>query len=103
MFSDFTLWELIPWTFFGFALHASVYRRKVGESRFQNKTVNGYMALAAASYLVIDTMVKHDKGQSVLDAAFLAIYLYAWWNSGGGDGIKNFLQSLVMKPAHAVR
>ena len=37
------------------------------------------------------------------DAIFAAYDLYKWWNAGGGDGIKNFLQSLVMKPAHAVR
>ncbi|QIQ63096.1 hypothetical protein SEA_MOAB_242 [Streptomyces phage Moab] len=38
-----------------------------------------------------------------VSAMFAAYCFYRWWNAGGGDGIKNFLQSLVMKPAHAVR
>jgi len=40
---------------------------------------------------------------AAIDAGFAAYDFYRWWNAGGGDGIKNFLQSLVMKPAHAVR
>ncbi|AZU97284.1 hypothetical protein SEA_FRANCOB_243 [Streptomyces phage Francob] len=40
---------------------------------------------------------------AVLDAGFAAYDFYRWWNSGGDEGVKNFLQSLVMKPAHAVR
>ena len=103
MFSDFTLWELIPYTFFFLALHAIFFRRKVGEPSLRNKTVDGYMALASASYLIIDVVVKHDKGQATLDAAFLAFYGYLWWSNGGGDGIKKALQSLAMKPAYAVR
>jgi hypothetical protein len=96
--SDFTLWELIPWGFFGCAIHAMFYRRVVGQRAFENKSVNGYMALAAGCYLVIHVVIKHDTNSALIDAAFLAMYVFAWWNSGGGDGIKNFLQSLVMKP-----
>lgn len=43
-------------------------------------------------------------GQAPYSDVMLAAYnLYKWWNSGGGDGVKNFLQSLVMKPAYAVK
>lgn len=98
MFYDFTWWNLAPIPFFILAMHAALYRTRVGENPFWSKAVSGYMTLAFVTNLIINIAVKHDNGRAVIDAGFIALYGSMWWNSGGGDGIKNFLQSLVMKP-----
>ncbi|WMI33607.1 hypothetical protein SEA_KENREY_245 [Streptomyces phage Kenrey] len=53
---------------------------------------------------ISSAIIRIIHGQTpIVDVMFAVYDLYKWWNAGGGDGIKNFLQSLVMKPAHAVR
>lgn len=90
-----------PFVFAFLAVHA-MFKRRVGEELF-NKTVYGHMALFNFAFLPVDTFFAPSNSKAIIDCAFGAYWLYRWWNTGGGDGIKNFLQSLVMKPAHAVR
>jgi hypothetical protein len=90
-----------PFVFAFLAVHA-MFKRRVGEELF-NKTVYGHMALFNFAFLPVDTFFAPSNSKAIIDCAFGAYWLYRWWNTGGGDGIKNFLQSLVMKPAHDVR
>ncbi len=81
-------------------LMAMIYRR-VGEDSL-GKRVSGNFAISCAMN-VIGNVIVDDSVWAVVNSALTAYWTYRWWNSGGGDGIKNFLQSLVMKPAYAVK
>lgn len=98
MFYSISWWDLIPFPFLVMALRAIHFRRVVGESF--SKEGAGYLALYSLSYMIIDA-IRNRMGWAVFDAGMFALWAHTWWNAGGGDGMKNFLQSLVMKPAHA--
>lgn len=100
MFYSWSWWDLIPLPFLILAIRAMYFRRKVGE--VLSKEGAGYMVLFSLTSLVLDVF-RHRNGYAVLDAGAVAWWLYFWWNLGGGDGIKKFIQSLAPKPAYAVR
>jgi len=96
MFYDWSLLDLIPLPLFILAVRALIFKRVAGQT--SNKECEGYMALHSLVYLVID-IIRHWNGHAVLDSAFLAYWAYSWWNSGGGDSVKNFIRSFGLKPA----
>lgn len=95
------VFNTLPFVFVYFAVKA-MFKRRVGES-IMNKAVYGHLALFNFAFLPVDVFMDPSTGKSVFDCAFGAYWLWCWWNAGGSDGVKNFLQSLVMNPAHAVR
>jgi hypothetical protein len=95
-----TWWDFIPLPFFILAIRAMYFRRKIGE--IKSSIAEGWMTLYFLSYMVIN-VIRHRTGYAVLDAGFAAWWGWMWWNSGGGDGIKKFIQSLSMKPAYSVK
>lgn len=98
MLYSWSWWDLpaIPLAVLG--IRALWFKRVVGQRG--NKEAAGYFALFSLYYLVTD-VIRHRNGYAVFDAALFAYWVYEWWNSGGGDMVKNLLQSLVMKPAYA--
>ncbi len=86
---------------FAFLGVRAMFKRRVGEGLF-NKTVYGHMTLSNFAFLPVDTFFQPSNSKAIFDCVFGAYWLYRWWNAGGGDGIKSFLQSLVMKPVHVV-
>lgn len=69
------------------------FRLRVGENR--GRVVNFWAMLGWACYL-IGSILQHS-WFSYISAFFLAISIYSWWNSGGGDGMKTKIKKLVQK------
>lgn len=84
--------------FFGIGLYRASNFTVVGGNA--NKILYWWEAMG---WLVVTAIHIAHGSSPYLSTLFFAYNLYRWWNSGGGDGVKNFLQSLAMKPAHAVK
>jgi len=93
---QFSWWDLIPLPLLILALRSMFFRRVVGQTN--NKESAGYMALYSLTYMVID-IIRHRTGYAVFDAGMFALWAHSWWNSGGGDSVKNFIRSFGLKPA----
>lgn len=93
--------NMIPFIFAILAVRA-MFKRRVGEGLL-NKTVYGHMTLFNFAFLPVDMFFDPSNGKAVFDCAFGAYWLYCWWNAGGGDGVKNFAESLAPKQPVAVR
>jgi hypothetical protein len=78
----------------------SIYRLPLGMNPVR---ISAWYAGLAWTVLGIVRIYEGRHASAAIDAGLAAYEFYRWWNSGGGDGVKNFLQSLVMKPAYAVR
>lgn len=72
---------------FGYA-RSSIWL-KVGENRL--RVSSGYGVIGNTLYVVANT-IGHYTIFSAIFAAFLALNLYIWWNSGGNDGTKKFIK-----------
>lgn len=51
-------------------------------------------AAAGAAVQTVMCMLLDNLPMACLDAAGVAWFLYLWWNTGGGDGLKRRLKSL---------
>jgi hypothetical protein len=81
-----------------YGLIRGTIRLKVGENRGR---VTNFWAMLGWSSELIGSVLQHT-GWAYVSAFFLALSIYFWWNSGGGDGmktkIKNFVQKITPQP-----
>jgi hypothetical protein len=72
-----------------------LYRMLPGESK--DKVYYGYSCVVWGQVILIRLFEGYSNLDLALDYLFFTYYLYKWWISGGGDGVKKILQSLAPK------
>jgi hypothetical protein len=65
------------------------------------RSIGGFLSVAWSLWLVSD-IVQGAWGHVGVDGFVLAVALWVWWNSGGGDGAKRRLRE-ALKPFRPVR
>jgi len=77
------------------------YQMLPGENK--NKVYYGYSCVVWGQTILIRTFEHYSGWGMTTDYLFFAYWLYKWWNSGGGDGFKKTMRSLVPKVPVMVR